>query len=264
MNRSSCFVRRIRIGVRALVTVVLAGLVVTLLPATPAAALISVVCGVKVTFAIGGDDVRGNTSIQIAAGGQSFTVSGGIPGNAIATRTGNLPSCVPNSALVNGFTITSISNPSWPETTDNWDMIGLAIIDPDTGREYLRRPSGSLMHRFSGEEPSFHTPPIQIHDNDPFFDHRYAECASDQVFARFVDPVQSDPPVFTVTMRRSGTTGPSVPAPFWGSPFNDWGGSVAGLGITNTSAAFVAFDARTSDGRTASGVVSPGCNPNGI
>jgi len=252
-----------RTGVRAIAVGLLVAIVAVLAPA-PAHALITVVCQVKTTFRIGGDDVRGNTRIQISAGGQSFIVDGGIPGNTVASRTGSFPSCIPNAALTNGFTITSISNPSWPETTDNWDMTGLSIIDPETGREYLRRPGGTLMHRFTGQQPSFRTTAIFVQDLAPFFDHRYAICSGSQIFARFVDPRTTGTPVFTVTMRRSGTSGPSVPATFFGDPFNDWGGSVGGLGVSNTSAAFIAFDARTPDGRTASGVISPGCNPDGI
>ncbi|MFC0111802.1 hypothetical protein [Kibdelosporangium aridum] len=233
--------------------------------AVPASASLGQVCRIQAKFRIGGDDVRGNTTIQISAGGESFLAPGGIPGNTTEARVGALSRCIPHSALLNGFTITSISNPSWPETTDNWDMAGLSLIDPDTGREYLRRPAnGTLMHRFTGQAPTFRTTSIVVRDSSPFFDHRYADCSGSMAFARFVDPLRPAGPTFTVTMRRPNTAAPIVSGTAFGAPFNDWGGRLDVLGITVASAAFVAFDARTPDGRTASGVISTGCDPDGI
>lgn len=255
-------------GLRAVAAVavvgVLAGLATVLAPA-PAFANLGAVCRLQATFHIAGDDVRGNTSIQIAAGGSSFIVAGGIPSNTVATRTGTFPGCVPDSALGNGFTITSISNPSWPETTDNWDLAGLSLTDPDTGRRYVTMPSGaSLIHRFTGQQPTFQTPPVVVDESSPFFDTRYSDCAGSSAFVRFVDPRNLSHPTFTVTMHRVGASSPTVPASPWGPPFNDWGGSVSGLGISVASAAFIAFDARTPDGRLAADFLSPGCNPNAV
>jgi hypothetical protein len=110
--------------------------VVTSVVAPPASADINRVCRVQATFRIGEDDVRDNTTIQIAAGGEHFTVTGNIPSNSVATRTGTLSRCITHEALTSGFTITSITNPSWPGTTDNWHMMGLSLID--------RTPDGSI------------------------------------------------------------------------------------------------------------------------
>lgn len=229
----------------------------------PASASISLVCRVKATFRIGGDDVRGNTSIQISAGGERFIVAGGIPGNTVDSRTGTLSRCISHQALVNGFTITSISNPSWPETTDNWDMTGLSLIDPDTGRAYFR-DFGFLMHRFTGQQPSFQTPSIFVRENEPFFDHRYADCSGNQMFARFVDPLRlSNPQFINVEMRRAGTLNPFVRGSF-DTFFRDWGGSLHGLGVVVASAASIDFRAMTTTGGLVAGRISAGCNPDGL
>lgn len=262
-----------RLGVKStsqvLIGAVLTGLMMGALTA-PAEAGLTQVCRVKVTFELGGDDLRGNTRVQIAAGGQSFTVPGGIGGGTTQSRTGAFPRCIPHSALTNGFMITSISNPSWPEGTDNWNMDGISVMDPDTGREYFRRSAtrGIYIHRFKANPdpserpsgPTWSTGAIHISERAPFLDRRYASCPGDQMFVRFVDPLRPRSPIFTVTMHRPGTPY-TVEGRFWGPPDNDWGGSLAGLHITRANEAYVEFRGRTPDGRTAAGVISPGCNP---
>src|SRR5918997_305684 len=173
---------------------VMAGLMVGISTA-PAEASLGQVCKVRVTFAIGGDDIRGNTIIQVAAGGKSFTVSAGIGDWTTDVREGEFSGCISHSELkTTGFLITSISNPSWPETTDNWNLRGISIIDPDTGRGYFTQLlSGDDIHRFTGEEPSFRFN-VEVDEQKPFFDHRYAHCSDDQMFARFVDPLNPNNP----------------------------------------------------------------------
>lgn len=221
------------------------------------------VCSLTITLRIGGDDVRGNTTIKVSAGGQSFTVAGGIPNATTATRNGRFPACVPESALANGIELTSISNGSWPETTDNWNMDGVAFMNADTGRLYFRTiaPAGTYRHRFSGEQPTWKTTAITP-DTKPFMDRRYSQCVDDQAFVRFADPLHLGRVSFTVVIRRPATT-TSVPAPFW-PDFNDWGGSVSGLGIARASSTSLEFLATTTDGRTGSGVLFTGCNPIGL
>lgn len=266
MNTSLSTSRQAGFGVRRIVGSLVACIaigVVTSVVAPPASAEINQVCRVQATFRIGGDDVRGNTTIQIAAGGEHFTVTGGIPSNSIATRTGRLSRCITHQALTGGFTITSISNPTWPETTDNWDMMGLSLIDPDTGRGYFRQ-FGFLMHRFTGERPIFQTPGIFVREQEPFFDHRHADCSGNQMFARFVDPLRlNDPQFINVQMRRFGTNTPVVSGSF-DPAFRDWGGSLAGLGISDARTASIAFSARTPSGAVVMGAIKSGCNPNSL
>ncbi|MEV0711584.1 hypothetical protein [Nocardia aurea] len=237
-----------------------------LLPTVPASADVDQVCNIELLLRIGADDVRDNTKIQVTLGDQSVLLDGGIPDRSTAFRTGSFQQCVSNSQLDGGFTITSISNPSWPETTDNWNLLGLVVRDPDTGRIYSHHPStGALFHRFTGEDPTIHMPSFDP-GNLPFFDSRYARCVDDQIFAKFVDPLAPDQPTFTVSMRPTGTLpgDPSVPGSFSGPPSNDWGGELDGLGIRVSRAAAVVIDASTPDNRRAAGVILAGCNPNGL
>ncbi|MBF6301294.1 hypothetical protein IU459_27680 [Nocardia amamiensis] len=154
----------IRKTLHALILCITVGLAATL-AAGPASADRNVVCRVELTFRIAGDDLRGNTLVQVTLGTKSFLVSGGIPGNTIDSRIGEFEGCVPNQpALEGGFAITSISNPSWPETTDNWDLAGLTLRDPDTDFIYFDKQARGtrLIHRFTGEEPTIHTGPIHL------------------------------------------------------------------------------------------------------
>jgi hypothetical protein len=151
----------VRKTLQTLMPCLMVGLAATL-TAGPASAQLHVVCRVELAMRIAGDDLRGDTNVQVALGTKSFLVRGGISSNTTGTRTGEFQWCVPNSALANGFTITSISNPSWPETTDNWDLAGLKLRDPDTGITYvnLQAPGTQLIHRFTGEQPTINTGPI--------------------------------------------------------------------------------------------------------
>ncbi|MEH1013651.1 hypothetical protein V6U90_11125 [Micromonospora sp. CPCC 206060] len=239
-----------------------AGLLTVVTPA-PALASISQVCRVQIFFEIGPDDLRSNTIVRIAAGGQSFTVPGGISANSVASRTGAFPVCIPHSALLSGFTITSISTPTWPDTTDNWDLDGVAFMDPDTGRMYLRRPgtTGLRIKRFTGSAPSWTSDSISVSPSAPFLDHRYADCDVDAAFVRFVDPLHLTNPTFNVIIRIPGTTAPTVTGRFFGDPYFDWGGVVTPLGITDPSNASMEFVGTTPDGRVARGFIQRGCDP---
>ncbi|MFI6866607.1 hypothetical protein [Nocardia sp. NPDC050406] len=153
----------LRTTLRALIGCLVVGVTATQ-AAGPTSAAPNAVCLVDMTFRIAGDDLRGNTLVQVTLGTKSFLVDGGIPGNTVDTRFGEFEGCVPNSELADGFAITSISNPSWPETTDNWDLAGLTLHDPETGITYfdLQARGTQLIHRFTGEEPTIHTGPIHL------------------------------------------------------------------------------------------------------
>lgn len=237
----------------------------------------STVCTIGVALKIGGDDLRGNTKVKIGVGNSHALIDGGIGNRSIGVRTVSLSTCVPLSTVNStGFTLTSLSNPSWPETTDNWNLDGISIWDAANGRPlfFAERP-GSRIKRFTGSSPVWQTGPLSVPYAGVFQDRRNASCPGSSAFIRFRDSWGASPATLDVTITPHNSTSQATMEASYDAFLREWGGDVARLGVNPaydpfpvlfaTSNSAFAFHARSSDGApVATATLGRGCNAHGL
>ncbi|SCL40929.1 hypothetical protein GA0074692_6054 [Micromonospora pallida] len=110
-------------------------------------------------FRTGGDDLRGNSEVipyLITTSGdvELQHVWGGFGGETTNFRTLRFldPGASVNACSVTGLRLRMVSHPSWPETTDNWNMDTVSFYGYSATNVYSYHFYAPSFFRFTGSQ----------------------------------------------------------------------------------------------------------------